>query len=746
MLRKILLTIWHGVLIACAAFIMSSAWHWVQMMHKPRMWILGKILPVAGGLFIVFVLVYVVALLLAYKKNIALYQSIKSRAPQALFVSSFIFLPVFGKAEWQCLLAFLAFFSFVVYYFHSFTRLSILPRMWAFFAFFFSVIGVIQFFTHNYYIVDLDFKFTNTIPLLRSFSVALFWVALLLSVFYLREKKKRAGQAATAFFIILFTLYLFFAGVNVGVLRGSGLFVSPIALQHIEGAGSVIFTRQAVVVLLPIIFGLGVLMFLMKNIFISKFLHKNWPMFIVGFWFFTGLLFALTIKLVQMPGVEVANAFYQHYWGETSDIALSPSILKKMNDKFGLNYNPDVFYVGKKDKIFNAKADLLPAKFKDKKPNILVIFLESFSTKLADIYSGSPKGDLTPFLKDFASNKNTTVFKNYYNSSTPTVTGLLSLLCSFLPPTGHEEIANENRFTKLYLSCLPDILNKEGGYKTNSYITAVNKSYANKDSLFENAGVKEMHGTEELKSVIKENTKAWGFSDHQMFKVLPDFLQKAESPFFIMLSTIDTHQPFNLASDAMQFGSEKSDVLNAFYTTDNAFGKFWQWFKESEFAANTIIVAVADHAAFPTAYLQVPQYEKLEKEGKINFYDENVFMIYVPDNKLPKVVDNYSSELDVAPTILHLLNINVPNTFDGRSIFDDRDKYPNLLGMHEFGLYINQLDSSGKREEFYQLPINLAKTCDEQETVSSDELTLCEYYQFYLWKRQMLEQGRLWNK
>lgn len=744
MMKKILLTIWHGVLIAGAAFIMSSAWHWVQMMHKPRMWILGKILPVAGELFIILALIYIIALLLAYRKNLALYQSIKFRAPQALFVFSFIFLSVFGKAEWQCLLGFLVFSSFVVYYFWTLLHSRILIRAWLYFVFFFCLIGVIQYFTHYYYILDLNFKFTKAIPLLRAVAVSVFWLSAVVSAFYFGKKSHKLSITILVLLAIFWFLYIFSSGVNVGVLRGSGLFFSPTALQHIEGASSVIFTFFNVVIFVTVLLVSGLFVFLIKKLpFNSSTLSKK---LIIGLWLIVVFFWIITIKVVSIPGLQVAKVFYQHYWGEEKNIVLSPEILTKLKNQFGLTYNPEAFYVGKRDKIFSTPAKLLPAKFIAQKPNIMIFYLESFSSKLSDVYNSAWQNKLTPGLDDFAANPHTTIFKKYYNSSTPTVTGLLSLMCSFLPPTGHEEIANNNRFIRFYLSCLPDILNKEADYKTISYITAVNKNYAHKDSLFENAGVKEVYGTAELQPIIKENTMAWGFSDHQMLRVLPEFMQKAKSPWLIMLSTVDSHQPYNIAKDVVQFADGASNVLNAFHTTDDAFGKFWQWFKISEFATNTILITVADHAAFPTAYRNIPEYKEQERQGQITYYDENVFMMYVPDGKLPKVVDKYSSELDVTPTILHLLNINVPNTFDGYSIFEDRVKYPNLLGMHELGLYINQVDAKGKRQELYQLPANLAETCEPEDKSIGKELTLCEYYQFYVWKRQMLEQGRLWNK
>jgi hypothetical protein len=61
------------------------------------------------------------------------------------------------------------------------------------------------------------------------------------------------------------------------------------------------------------------------------------------------------------------------------------------------------------------------------------------------------------------------------------------------------------------------------------------------------------------------------------------------------------------------------------------------------------------------------------------------------------------------------------------------------------GLYINQQKNSN-REILYQLPAELNLQCPNEIISDSPELTLCEFNQFYQWKRQMLEQGRLWMK
>ena len=104
------------------------------------------------------------------------------------------------------------------------------------------------------------------------------------------------------------------------------------------------------------------------------------------------------------------------------------------------------------------------------------------------------------------------------------------------------------------------------------------------------------------------------------------------------------------------------------------------------------------------------------------------------------------SGIDLAPSILQLLGINTPNSFEGRSIFDDRAKYPNLLGMHEFGSYINQIDAQGKRTISYNIPGEIKCSAGDYNSATSSPLTLCEYLDFYKWKRQMFEEGRFWEE
>ena len=542
------------------------------------------------------------------------------------------------------------------------------------------------------------------------------------------------------FWAAFYIFYLVFWTFNAGILYFSDLYLSPVILAHAEGGSGVVFNKVSYEILAVLAIILPLFLFLFRKFLLAQKIASK------RYWYYYNFLiifaavgiFLGVSSFWSSPEVAVFKSFYKSWRGTVEKVELNPIVQKKL-EKFGLTYNTDEFYVARQENIFISSTKLLPARLIKNKPNVMVVLWESGSARLSDVYNAKYT-DLTPGLDAMAVDPHTTIFKNYFNASTPTVTGLISELCSILPPMGHNEIQNENRLQKHNMLCLPQIM-LDNGYKYSSYITAVDKNFAHKGSIFASMGVQEFYGTEELYKFIPGEPLAWGWSDHQLFPVTWKFMnEKAQEPFLVMLSTVDTHPPFTLAKDVVKYGDGNNEVLNSYHTTDDAFKAFWEQFKNSKFYDNTILIVVADHAIFPAAF-KSNQFPDLA--NKLTFYDEIMFLMYVPDNVMPKVVDTYSSEIDFAPTVLQILDINTPNNFEGHSIFDDRNKFPNLLGMHEFGLWINQF-KNGKRNVDFIVPQDLQCSGEALGADVNAPLTMCEYENYYKWKRSMFEEGRFW--
>ena len=734
------------------AFIIAAGWSWYHFNKHNHLQFVIKALVVMLAVFLGYQLFKNAFKYLVNKTNRHPYWETEfyEKLDKLFLVFSFTFLIYFLRQE----LASIIYAVFILSLFFLYTQktLSLHPNaiVWkkintlyfVFFLFIFFINLGLQYWTYRFAVVDTGVKFYNVI-VFRAWSITMFWL-LLYSVSDLAywQLKKIPALIIKTTWILAFALFLVLWSVNAGILFFSGLNLSPIILKHAKGSSGVALNTTSALLFITLIAILIIFAIIKRKILIA---HKQIQKRYWGYYDLAILILSISSLIVfsslkTTPEYNVFKNFYDYFTDNNLQVELNPIVQKKF-ERFGIKYNLNEFEIGSHKNIFPPTSTLLLSPKISQKPNVLIIFLESFSARLSEIYNPKLVG-VTPGLVKMSNDKNTTVFHKYYNASTPTITGLLSQLCSFLPPTGHNEITNGGvRHHRLL--CLPEILHNNG-YKYSAYITAVDREFANKGTIITDMGTQKFFGTDELKTYIDGEPLSWGYSDHQLFPATWKLMnEQAKQPFIMMLSTVDTHPPFTLAKDMVKYGDQKNDLLNSAHTTDDAFLKFWDEFVQSPLYQNTIVITVADHAVFPTAYTK----DKFpDVTGKLSFYDENLFMMYVPKSTLPKKIDLYSSGVDFAPTILNLLNINTKNAFEGRSIFADRENYPNILGMHEFGLYTNQLDQTGKRMVNYNIPSHLDCSDYQYDSDVTKPLTLCEFLNYYQWKRKMFEDGRFWKK
>ncbi len=603
--------------------------------------------------------------------------------------------------------------------------------------------ALLQYSAYRWYILDANIKFFN-IVLFRSLAMTFFWLGLWAVAMLIAWSGRSWFRSVAALaWLVFFGGALIAWAFNIGILYFSGLYLSPVSVDHAEGSRGVLLNSFTYFMTAAVILvGAAFVMVVRQGLRVHTQVPRRYSV-----WYSFAILLMAVLSLTGLSSIKntpehaIVRSFYNRYFGTVKTVTLPKELEEKLR-RFGIFYNVDDFYLSYHPQVFSTTTALLADRLQENPPNIVVLFLESYSARLTGPYNERFK-DVTPGLNAMAADPDTTIIRKYHNASTPTITGILSQLCSFLPPTGHDEIQNDRKLQRHKLLCLPEVL-RRFGYGYTAYITAVDKTFAHKDGIFASMGVEHIFGTDELAKHIPEKPQSWGFSDHQMLPFLNRLMQteyRTSSPFFITLSTVDTHPPFTLAQDAVPYGDGKQPVLNSFHTTDNALLSFWKTFKASPFASNTILIAVGDHAIFPGAITK----DLFPNEPNLSFYDENVFLMYVPDSVLPKDVSIWSSGLDFTPTILHLLGINTPHSFEGHSLFDDRAKYPNIIGMHELGLYSNEALPNGARSITYEVPDTLR--CPENLTVSSTApITSCELLRLYQFRRDRLEQGRLWWK
>ena len=508
---------------------------------------------------------------------------------------------------------------------------------------------------------------------------------------------------------LLIALSIFICYVSVSITQLitfliSGEFLSRLALDNVEFIGFLITFDNILIiigsVLVLILIPLITTHYIIKNASIEKLIMSK--LFIVSL-IIIGILVHYNVKFIKTDTIEKRDILLmKNHFSHTAPIQALVKLFKT-KEKIKLSFtkaevdilqdmslflNPVAEYPLMKNKIYDSTV-----KFKHtlEKPNIIIIFTEGFSARTNSIYSNIYE-NLTPNLKKLSENNATMLVKNFYNHTAATYRGLHGQLCSLYPLLGGGKFWLENDFLNLSKNnykCLPHVL-QTNGYET-TYLNMHYKDASGNDEMVSNFGFDTILSGEELSNKylsginkIKQNY----LSDHQSYKVLTNYLKDKENtmkkPFLLTTYTVETHAFLDIGSDGVPYADGKNNILNTIFNMDDAFGTFWGYFKNSKFAKNTIIVFTSDHAHYHgKEYINTMKQYK-EKGYHQIFIDKVPLLIYAPSINLPKQFNaQQSTSIDLAPTLLHLLNVNNEiNSFIGTSIFEKNRKE---LGISAYG-------------------------------------------------------------
>ncbi|WP_433903202.1 sulfatase-like hydrolase/transferase [Sphingobacterium puteale] len=161
------------------------------------------------------------------------------------------------------------------------------------------------------------------------------------------------------------------------------------------------------------------------------------------------------------------------------------------------------------------------------------------------------------------------------------------------------------------------------------------------------------------KKLPEKGGESWGYEDQAVFSKLLEVQKVQENPYFHVLLTLSTHNPFlinntahyeqlfeqriasaELSPTQKKWALENRTQLVSVLNLDDAMEQFFKEYKKRPDFANTIFVITGDHA-MPEIPLQ----------SKIDRYHVPL-LIYSPLLKEPKTFHNFVSHFDVAPSLL----------------------------------------------------------------------------------------------
>ena len=219
-----------------------------------------------------------------------------------------------------------------------------------------------------------------------------------------------------------------------------------------------------------------------------------------------------------------------------------------------------------------------------------------------------------------------------------------------------------------------------------------------------------------------------------------DFFQAADGPFFLMVNYADAHLPFLrqqhgspaeplsaddvkplpwIGIDTERLRESQADFYNCMMRLDDGIGRLMETLHRAGQTERTLVIYLGDHGA------QFPR-------GKLASYESSLrvpLIVRLPDGRGAGLVrDELVSSVDVLPTVLEAVGVEVPHELAGRSLLPltagQGDGWREYLFAEYHGhyppLYFPQRTV---RDDRYKLIVNLlqdrdnpvAQTCSQTE-------------------------------
>jgi len=299
-----------------------------------------------------------------------------------------------------------------------------------------------------------------------------------------------------------------------------------------------------------------------------------------------------------------------------------------------------------------------PAKY-----NIILILMESVRAYECGFLGAEPS--FTPKLDELV--KDAKVYTNFYANGSQTVRAEIALLCSIYPnPVGVATyLVNPN----LKVISLPEILG-ETGYDT-LWFSGYTADFDNKGKFLTRHGVKKIFDRDVLPKP-KRPVIGWGMNDVEMFQNVWQVIKDQNEPFFAEITTLSSHAgtgkyPTDRSAPKIKDSGRYKSYARGTYYTDSAVAKFIRKVQNSKLVLNTIIIITGDHGlwVFPSEIT-----DPLQKQ---EIYFRTPLCIWGPPELVQPGIDRtLGSHIDIAPTLLDMLNIHRRNTFLGQSLVNTK--------------------------------------------------------------------------
>ena len=376
------------------------------------------------------------------------------------------------------------------------------------------------------------------------------------------------------------------------------------------------------------------------------------------------------------------------------------------------------------------------------KPNVIMITIESFSATFMEHFGNDQH--LTPVLDSIANHS--LLFTNMYATGTRTVRGMEALSLAVPPTPGNSIVRRPNNEN---LSTIGEIFRKKG-YETSffyggdGYFDNMNQYFSSNGFNIIDRGRKISVGDDykTTRTIIPDNEvsfeNAWGICDGDLYNALIkdiDSKFKSGKPFYNFVMTTSNHRPFTYPEGKIDIPS-KSGRDGAVKYTDYAIGEFLNTIKTKPWFKNTVIIFVADHCASSAG----------KNEIDISKYHIPCMVYNLPDAGKNTEIKETCSQIDLYPTLFHLLGWNYTSNLYGKNVLSESYVPRAVLGTYQKLAYLKKdslvILSPQKQTETYLYNIK----SNEQSSVKLPQTVVNEAISYYQTAYLLYKRGQLRTK
>lgn len=389
------------------------------------------------------------------------------------------------------------------------------------------------------------------------------------------------------------------------------------------------------------------------------------------------ILFVVIRGGVRVSTANVGNAYFcsDQYLNlsainPTFNLLASMERQAKYEDEFNF-YHEDVRNTLMHG-LYSKKDSLTVNVLNTPRPNVLIIFMESFGATMIERLGGAK--DVAPCLNKLSDEG--IFFSNVYANSFRTDRGTVCVFSGYpgLPTLSIMKVSNLSQNMPNIAASFDRV-----GYTTD-FLYGGDINFTNMRGYLLSGGFRQLTSQDDFPMSYRNYSK-WGVPDGITFSRLFDILKSRKDsgkPWFTAFLTLSSHEPFEVPYKKF---SDKH--FNAFAYTDHCIGNFISRFRKTPQWKNTLVILLPDHG--------IPYPKVGERFGPRYF---KIPMIWTGGAVSKKMVyAKIMNQTDLAATLLAQLGIDHSNFDFSRNVFSK--SYKNPFAFYSFVNGFGFLDKSG---------------------------------------------------